>query len=153
MSFMKADIRKSGYYEVDTCYEGTWFIPADLVKSNPTIDDLRDYLPRFRREMYMEYFPSSRARYWHKRALRATSNRRKAKYYANAERLERTEEWEEMPIVLELKHGWLARLSASGYMDCTEWCAYETEEEAKAALVEMYGTNDDGEKQDWELDL
>lgn len=32
--------------------------------------------------------------------------------------------------------GYGARLSAPGYMDCTEWSVYDTEEEAHAALAE-----------------
>ena len=41
----------------------------------------------------------------------------------------------------EVKHGWLARMSAPGYMDCTPWTAFETEAGAHAALQEMYGNN------------
>ena len=39
---------------------------------------------------------------------------------------------------------WGGRLSASGYMDCTDWCAgFESEEEAKAYLTEMYGEDEE----------
>lgn len=34
--------------------------------------------------------------------------------------------------------GFGARLSAPGYMDCTEWCAFDTEEEARAYLEETF---------------
>ena len=35
--------------------------------------------------------------------------------------------------------GYYARLSASGYMDCTEWSGpFETEEEAMAELISVY---------------
>ncbi len=35
--------------------------------------------------------------------------------------------------------GWYARLSASGYMDCTDWNGpFKTREEAEAFLVETY---------------
>lgn len=35
--------------------------------------------------------------------------------------------------------GYYSRLSASGYLDCTDWMGpYETEEEAVAALLETY---------------
>jgi hypothetical protein len=45
---------------------------------------------------------------------------------------------------LELKKGYCARLSAPGYLDCTEWCGpYPTAEEAMAALREMYPDDDD----------
>ena len=34
--------------------------------------------------------------------------------------------------------GWGARLSAPGYLDCTDWSVYETEEKAKEHLREAY---------------
>lgn len=34
--------------------------------------------------------------------------------------------------------GWGARLSAPGYLDCTDWCVFDTEEEAKEYLREQY---------------
>lgn len=39
---------------------------------------------------------------------------------------------------VELKHGWLARMSAPGYTDCTEYSAFTTEYEAWAFLVETF---------------
>lgn len=39
--------------------------------------------------------------------------------------------------------GWGARLSASGYMDCTDWTVFSTEEEARAYLEETYGTDEE----------
>lgn len=39
----------------------------------------------------------------------------------------------------DVSTGWLARLSAPGYLDCTDWTAHKTEAEARAYLVEMYG--------------
>lgn len=39
---------------------------------------------------------------------------------------------EEIPV----KRGWLARMHAPGYLDCTEWTAFETQFEALAFLVE-----------------
>jgi hypothetical protein len=39
--------------------------------------------------------------------------------------------------------GWLCRLSAPGYLDCTEWGGpFETEESAVEAIVELYGDED-----------
>lgn len=40
--------------------------------------------------------------------------------------------------VTEHKGKWGARLSADGYMDCTEWSVYDTEAEAKRALCEEH---------------
>lgn len=36
------------------------------------------------------------------------------------------------------RKGWGARLSAPGYLDCTEWTVHDTEIEAKTYLEEMY---------------
>ncbi len=35
--------------------------------------------------------------------------------------------------------GYGARMSAPGYTDCTEWCVFESEEEAETYLDDMYG--------------
>ena len=43
----------------------------------------------------------------------------------------------------QVEHGWLARLSAPGYMDCTDWSAHKTEQEAREYLEEMYGSDDE----------
>lgn len=40
---------------------------------------------------------------------------------------------------IEIIEGFGARMSAPGYMDCTEWCVFNSIEEAKACLEEMYG--------------
>ena len=45
--------------------------------------------------------------------------------------------------VVEHKTGWLARLSAPGYMDCTDWTAHATLDEAEKYLEDTYG--DDAE--------
>ena len=39
----------------------------------------------------------------------------------------------------ELKHGWLARIQAPGYLDSSPWSAFDTYDEAAEHLVEMYG--------------
>jgi hypothetical protein len=44
---------------------------------------------------------------------------------------------------VSLRIGFGARLSAPGYMDCTEWSVYDTREQAAAELAEMYGDDDD----------
>lgn len=48
----------------------------------------------------------------------------------------------DMPCV-ERQIGWLARLSAPGYMDATDWTAHETEDEAYEYLAETYGDDED----------
>ncbi len=42
----------------------------------------------------------------------------------------------------EVSTGYLARLSAPGYMDCTDWTAHATADEAREYLREMYGDDD-----------
>jgi hypothetical protein len=44
---------------------------------------------------------------------------------------------------IEVRDGYGACMSAPGYMDCTPWSVYDTEEEANAALDEMYDDDDD----------
>lgn len=44
---------------------------------------------------------------------------------------------------IEVETGWLARMSAPGYLDCTDWGAYETEQDAEDALTEMFGDDED----------
>lgn len=48
-------------------------------------------------------------------------------------------------ITYELKqrHGFGARLSMPGYLDCTDWCVLDTEKEARDYLLEMYGEEED----------
>jgi len=41
------------------------------------------------------------------------------------------------------RHGFGARLSAPGYLDCTEWTVFDTEQEALDYLVETYGDDED----------
>lgn len=39
----------------------------------------------------------------------------------------------------EVQTGWLARMSAPGYMDCTDWSAHASEDDARAFLLDTYG--------------
>lgn len=45
--------------------------------------------------------------------------------------------------VPEIKGGTLARMSAPGYMDCTEWTPFESTEEAFEYLIEHYAPQED----------
>lgn len=61
----------------------------------------------------------------------------------NEEHLEEVAQYcEGEPQSVKLREGWGCRLSAPGYMDCTEWSVFETEKEAKEHLDEMYGGED-----------
>lgn len=52
------------------------------------------------------------------------------------------------PITWEVIEGYGARLSAPGYLDCTEWSVHDTEKEAEDYLEEMYPEEEDGEDTD-----
>lgn len=39
----------------------------------------------------------------------------------------------------EVQEGWLGRMTAPGYTDCTEWSVYRSEAEAVAELEDMFG--------------
>lgn len=45
-------------------------------------------------------------------------------------------------MLAEIQHGWIARLTAPGYLDCTEWSAFKTKEEAERWLDEFYGDDE-----------
>ena len=47
--------------------------------------------------------------------------------------------------VSEVRTGWLYRVSASGYMDTSDWGVADTEEEAIEALIEYFGDNADAD--------
>jgi len=44
---------------------------------------------------------------------------------------------------VDVQHGWIARLSAPGYLDCTDWSAFKTKDEAEKWLDEFYGDEDE----------
>lgn len=46
---------------------------------------------------------------------------------------------------VELKEGFGARLSAPGYLDCTEWSVFDTAEEAEQYLQDTYGADEEEE--------
>jgi len=47
------------------------------------------------------------------------------------------------PQEWEWIEGYGARLSAPGYLDCTEWAVFDTVAEAEAYLADMYGDDDE----------
>lgn len=44
-----------------------------------------------------------------------------------------------------VREGYGARLSAPGYLDCTDWSVYDSPEEALADLRDMYGDGEESE--------
>jgi hypothetical protein len=51
------------------------------------------------------------------------------------------------PEDVEVIQGYGARMSAPGYMDCTEWAVFDSLEEAEEYLEEYYGDDDDTEEE------
>lgn len=47
------------------------------------------------------------------------------------------------PESVEAVEGWGARMTAPGFLDCTEWCVFPTKREAEAYVYEYYGDSDD----------
>lgn len=45
-----------------------------------------------------------------------------------------------------IREGYGARLSAPGYMDCTEWSVFDTEEEARKYLDDTYGDDEEDDE-------
>jgi hypothetical protein len=43
---------------------------------------------------------------------------------------------------------WMYRLSAPGYLDCTEWGWADTEEEAEQKLSDLYGDDDEEDEEE-----
>jgi len=110
-SFMKPQIEESDYFECET-EQGTSFVPADLVR-----------LP-FAVNFKAGGFFDDESPHW--RALA-----RSLLPYVNGDELAQ----------VTVGHGFMARLSAPGYMDCTDWTAYETADQAAQSLISAYGDN------------
>ena len=53
-----------------------------------------------------------------------------------------------VPYSAELIDGYGARMSAPGYMDCTEWSVFSDRMAAQEYLTEMYGDEDEDEDKD-----
>jgi hypothetical protein len=126
MSFMQPEVVHGQWYEVDGgC--GTEYIPADLVgtvtvtspdgtvvKRPPTVDELRG-LDEPEEDEDSVRFPVPTALRDYCQNLTCWS--------------------------INLIEGWGARLSAPGYLDCTEWTVWDTREEA----VESFNSYDEGD--------
>ena len=55
---------------------------------------------------------------------------------------------EGIPVSFELIKGYGARLSAPGYMDCTEWTVFPTEQEAIEYMDEYYPEDEEEETEE-----
>lgn len=134
MAFMEPQIEFGQWYEVDgPC--GTEFVPAHLVGTitdnagtrHPTLDELQDF-DRATGALAETEESGDSVRFPIPSAL--------------ADYCENREAWR-----IDLVTGFGARLSAPGYLDCTEWCVFETEQEALDYLRETY-PDDEGDPHD-----
>lgn len=107
---MQPDIQQSDYFMVETNH-GTEFIPDDVIGRLPFAID---FAKGGSFNIDGPEFPA---------LVRALSPY-----------VEGTDISEVSP-----RSGWIARLSAPGYMDCTDWCAFDTEQEAQQYLIDTYG--------------
>ena len=158
MSFMQPQVYKTEYYAIEDRYGETHHIDADLVGSSPTIEDFHDYVRGVwngedNDEYYEDRPAHPKARWYRHLEAKATSLRKAKKYAKKAEALEELHGFDRVPIRLTPLTGWMAYMSAPGYMDRTDPTAYDSEEEALEALLDMYGNNDGGEKEDWEAGI
>ncbi len=98
MSFMKPQVYKGTYFEVDTT-EGLQVVPTDVIgrTMNVHVEALLNYLEG------------------------------------------RPLDDEQM---CEVQEGWLARMSAPGYLDCTPWSAHASESDAHQFLEQQYGSDE-----------
>lgn len=121
MAFMERQIVEQDWIEVDTA-QGIWTIPAELLPNVVAAfaDDfeLRGGSGSLEDILDVDGIPESILQY--------------------------TEAYKADQIYnVELRHGFGARLSAPGYMDCTDWTVFDTEDEATAYLDENYPEDDD----------
>lgn len=113
MAFMKPQVYFDQYYHVETNI-GSEIVPADLI-SLPFAVNFKagGYF-----DPYHECFPS---------LARALTPYCEGTSISN----------------VQPRQGFLARMSAPGYLDCTEWSVHATEQKARDFLFEMYGDDDE----------
>ncbi len=156
MSFMQPQVYHTSTYSIDNKYGETDVIEADLVGDNATVEDMRDYLGGGKC-----YNGTDNDDYYedvdHPAVLRIRKHLARAKTARKAHKLRKAldaamAKWGTVrqAVPLTPDTGWVAYMSAPGYMDRTDSCTFETEAEALDYLLDMYGTQDDGEPEDWE---
>ena len=114
MGFMQRQVVFGTWVVVD-CVDGVWTYPSDIFINVPVVGTT----------VYPEDLPSELVDF-----LESVCD---------------TTGVDETSIInyMDVVEGWGARLSAPGYLDCTDWTVHETEEEAHEYLTDMYGDDDD----------
>ena len=118
MAFMQPEIIFGLWLRVDTT-NGTWWLPEDLVGPVFLKQDVAYEVE------WCNLEPDSK--------LRPLLN--DLEDYVEADRTEIYE--------LTLVEGWGGRMSAPGYLDCTEWTVLPEREDVEAVLEDMYGGDHD----------
>jgi hypothetical protein len=118
MSFMQPQVIHAAYYRVETINQDT-IIPADAAGTVGGVS-FPEGRPRAR---YDEDSPEWAG------LLRLLTQ------FANCQEI----------LEVSPRKGWIARMSAPGYMDCTEWEEYESEARAWAGLLAENGDDEPGE--------
>lgn len=116
MGFMQPEIIRADFVELDgRC--GLYYVPTDVL-ARATV-----------------HFLESEAGGWPVRADEMPESIRAdlAQFY----------EGPEFEVAVFLPDVYGARLSAPGYLDCTEWTVHSSAAEAKEYLEEVYGEEDD----------
>ena len=105
--FMRPEFINGAYYEIET-KEGTYFVPSDVQSVSSARMTALD--------------------------LAATLDDQWA--YQQLAKPFRDYVQSDIQNIIYHDHGCCVRLSAPGYMDCTDWSAYESEHEALLAVIE-----------------
>ena len=123
MSFMQPEIQKGHWLIVTSEHGESEVIPADLFN-----------------KAFLESFGATHAEW----IIEADSEG----FAALAESVEQYRELSGGLQSIECKRGYGVRLSAPGYIDCTPWTLFETEEEANEFISEEF--SDDYDDSDFE---
>lgn len=111
-SFMQPVVEPGGYWEVETSI-GTEYVPADLVDLDFRVN-VGDVFRLEDETSFADQVLDAVAPYVEGNAVNEATYR----------------------------EGWLARMSAPGYMDCTMWTGHATEQEARQYLEDTYGEDE-----------
>lgn len=118
MSFMQLSSYTGKYWTIETP-NGNTFLPCDYVGTlGLNVEDSISYR-----------FPTEQE----KRETNAKQPRNPFSEYVDSD----------IVYSAALCDGMLCRLSAPGYMDCTDWTPCESEEDALEQIAELYGDDDD----------
>lgn len=151
--FMTPNVEESEYYSIET-NEGTTIIPLDVCGVASSVADLADYLEGtvdnddWYEDCDLHHSLMKGVNRFLLKARRAKTRHLRNRYERLADRvmgeLMTQAPDPTIPIIPTIESGWLYRLSASGYMDRTDWGVADSEQQAWRELLDQYG--DDGDE-------